>query len=267
MRKRRKSFKWIAMLVLVLALAVVFGGKFLVNGAVRVAVETAGTKALSVGVDVDAANLSIFGESLSLHDLTVANPAGYQNDALLKLRQGDVQVQTKTLLSDEIQIRDMRLDGMDLVVEQKGLSNNLQDVIEAARRGDDEPTGKKLYVETLELTNVTVYVKLLPVAGQLDTVTLKLTPIKMTDLGKDETMDMAALTAKILLAIAVGIAEQGTEELPQEMIGGLTSVLGTAIDLGRIIFGTSQGNNNGLYKGTEGITEGLKGILTPKSDE
>ena len=267
MRKRRKSLKLIVVIIPVLVIAALIGTNLFVDSAVRVAVETAGTKALSVGVDLEAARLSIMDGSLSLSHLTVANPPGYQHDTLLTLQQGDIQVKTKTLLKDEIEIKDIRLDGMNLVVEQKGLSNNLQDIIDVIERDDEEPSGKKLYVDTLELTNVTVNVKLLPVPGRIDTVTLKLAPIKMTDLGKDETLDMATLTTKIVLAIAAGIAQQGTDVLPKEMINGLTSVLDTAIDLGRIIFGTGQGATEGLQKGVEGITEGLKGILTPKNDE
>ncbi len=267
MRKRRKRFKLTLVIVLILPLAVLLGANFFADNAVRLAVETAGTKALSVGVDLDVAKLAIMDGSLSLHDLTVANPPGYQNETLLELRQGNVQVQARTLLSDEIQINDIQLDGMDLVIEQKALSSNLQDVIKATERGDDDPPGKRLYVETLELTNVTVSVKLLPTSGQIDTVTFKLAPITMTGLGKNETLDMTALTTKIMLAIAAGVAEQGTDVLPQEMIRGLTSVLGTAIDLGRIIFGTGQTANEGAQNGAEGITEGLKDILTPKGNE
>ncbi len=271
MRKLLKSLKLIIVIVLVLALAAIIGVHLFANSALRVAVETAGTKALSVGVELDAAKLSLTGGALTLHDLIVANPPGYQNDTLLKLRRGDVQVQTKTLLSDEIQIKDIHLDGMDLIIEQKGLSNNLQDVIKAAQRGDEAPSGKKLYVDNLELTNVTVNVKLLPIPGKIDTVTFKLAPIKMTDLGKNEILDTATLTAKIMLAIAAGIAQQGADVLPKEMINGLTSVLGTAIDLGRIVLGTGQQAGEGLQKGVEGIgqgiTEGLKGILKPKKDE
>ena len=267
MRKLLKSLKLVVVIVLVLALVAIVGVNLFADSAVRVAVETAGTRALSVAVDLDAANLSFLGGALSLHDLTVANPPGYQHDTLLKLRQGDVQVEVKTLLRDDVQIKDIQLDGMDLVIEQKGLGNNLQDVIKAAQRGEAEPSGKKLYIDNLELTNVTVSVKLLPVPGRVDTVTLKLAPIKMTDLGKNEKLDVATLTAKIMLAIAAGIAQQGTDVLPKEMINSLTSVLGNAVDLGRIILGTGQGTSEGIQKGVEGITEGLKDILKPKTDE
>jgi hypothetical protein len=189
---------------------------------------------------------------------------------LLKLNRGDIKVQIRSLLADEVLIRDMQLDGMDLVLEQRGLGNNLQDIIKAAKR-KGEPSGKRLYVDNLELTNVTVNVKLLPVPGKADTMTLKLAPIKMTDLGRNETLDVATLTSKIILAVAGGIAEQGTGVLPKEMISGLTSVLDTALDLGKVILDTGAGTTEGIQKGVEdigkGITEGLKGILEPKRDD
>jgi hypothetical protein len=109
------------------------------------------------------------------------------------------------------------------------------------------------------------------VPGKVDTVTLKLAPIKMTDLGRNETLDIATLTTKIILAIAGGIAEQGTEVLPKEMLNGLTAVLDTAVDLGKVILDTGVGATEGIQKGVEdigkGVTEGIKGILKPKSDE
>ncbi|MHC4520002.1 MAG: AsmA family protein, partial [Planctomycetota bacterium] len=235
MRKLLKSLRLLVIVAVVLIVIVAVAVSLFASSAVRVAVETAGTKALSVGVELDAARLSILRGSLTLRDLTVANPPGYQHDTLLKLDNGDVAVRTQSLLTDEVLIRDIQLDGMDLVVEQKGLSNNLQDIIKAAKRGGDEPSGKKLYVNNLELTNVTVNVKLLPVPGKADTATLKLAPIKMTDLGRNGTLDIATLTSKIILAVAAGIADQGTDVLPKEMIDGLTTVVDTALDLGKVI--------------------------------
>jgi uncharacterized protein involved in outer membrane biogenesis len=271
MRKLLKSLKLLLIVVVVLIVIAAIAASLFANSAVRVAVETAGTKALSVGVELDAAKLSILTSSLSLRDLTVANPPGYQHETLLQLQDGDIEVRTKSLLTDEVLIKDIQLDGMDLVLEQRGLGNNLQDIIKAAKRGAGEPSGKKLYVDNLELKNVTVNVKLLPVPGKIDTVTLKLAPIKMTDLGRNETLDIATLTSKIILAVAAGIAEQGTGVLPKEMISGLTTVLDTALGLGKVILDTGVGATEGLQKGVEdigkGVTEGIKGILKPKSDE
>jgi len=271
----RKWFKWLKLIIIVIVVVVIVAivaVNLLADSAVRVAVETAGTKALSVGVDVRKARLSILGGSLRLGGVAVNNPPGYQHDRLLTLTQGDVAVDTRSLLSDEVRIKDVRLDGMDVVMEQKGLGNNLQDILKAAQRqAEDKPSGKKLYIENLELTNVTVNVKLLPVPGRADTVTLTLAPIRMTDLGRNERLDVASLTAKIILAVAAGIARQGTDVLPKEMLNGLSTVLNSAIDIGRVILGTGQDVGGGVQKSVEdigrGVTEGLKGLLGPEKQQ
>ena len=86
----------------------------------------------------------------------------------------------------------------------------------------------------------------------------------MTDLGGDNKLDVAALSGKILVALAGGIAEQGAGVLPDEIIGPLSDQLkrlgglsGALLDEGARILkeGTDLGKD---------ITEGLKGLLKPK---
>jgi hypothetical protein len=269
----RNPVKSLMTLVLLLVAVVVLGAiavDLFADGAVRVAVETAGTRALDVPVDIEKAKLSIMRGTLSLRGLTVSNPAGYQQKTLLDLDRGDIHVDTKSLLSDTTAIKDIRLDGMKVAIEQKGLDNNLRDVIRSLRR-DRTSSGRKLQIDSLEITNITVDVKLLPVPGQADTLSLKLAPIQMTDLGRSEPLDIATLTTKVLLAITEAIAEQGGDVLPKDMIADLTGVLGKAVDIGRVIFGTGQDAGSSLEKNAErlgkGITEGLKGLVKPKSQE
>jgi hypothetical protein len=200
----------------------------------------------------------------------VANPPGYQGKTLLDLTRGDLRVDTKSLLSDTITIEDIKLDGMTVAIEQKGLDNNLHEVIKSLRK-DRTTSGKKLLVDNLEITNIAVDVKLLPIPGQADTLAFKVAPIKMTDLGRSEPLDVATLTTTILLAVAAGIAEQGGDVLPQDMITGLTGALDKALDIGRVIFGNGQKTGSALEKGAEelgrGIAEGLKGLLGPKDEQ
>ena len=67
---------------------------------------------------------------------------------------------------------------------------------------------------------------MLPIPGQADTVTLRIKPIRLENLGTDEKIDFAGLTAKILKAISKGIAEQGADVLPTDMIGSIGDELG-----------------------------------------
>ena len=277
MKKALKNLRIILLVILILVVAVVVVIGLFANRAVKIGIETAATKTLNVGVTIDDVDLSIMRGKLALQNLLIDNPPGYEHDKLLELKDAKIAVDIKSLLSDVVHIREIKLDGADVVLEQRGISgNNLQDIIKAIPSGpkaEGEPraTGKKLHIDNLELSNVTVKVKLLPVPGKADTVTLKLSPIRMTNLGSDDKLDTAALSGKILLAIATGVAEQGVGVLPKEMVDTMKSTLGKTVDVSKRVIEGGEDIGKDLIKGTEdvgrGITEGLKGLLKPKKEE
>jgi hypothetical protein len=279
----------IAVLVIVALVAI----NLFADNALKTAIQSAGTKALTVDVRLSDVELSILGGRLGLQNLTIDNPPGYQHEKLLELGEADITVQTRSLLRDVVNIKDIRLDSADIVLEQKGISgNNLQEIIRGLppkQEQESHPSRKKLHIDNLEITNARVKVKLLPVPGKVDTLTFKLAPIRMTDLGSENDLDTITLSRKILLAIAGVIAEQGAGVLPTEMLGSLTSQLkrfgtvpqalltegrkileaGTGIGEGAAETGASAGE--GVIKGAEkvgkGITEGLKGVLKSKQEQ
>jgi len=261
--------------ILILVVVAVLAVNLFADRAVRLGIETAATKTLNVAVTVSNVDLSIMNGKLAMQNLLINNPPGYQHDKLLELKSAKIEIDVKSLLSDVVNIREIKLDGMDVVLEQRGISgNNLQDVIKAISggtkdKGEPETSGKKLHIDNLEISDVTVQVKLLPIPGKA--VTLKLTPIRMTNLGGDNNLDTAALSGRILLAIANGVAEQGVGVLPKEIVDSITSALGKTIDLSKGIIEGREGIGQEIIKSTEdigkGITEGLKGLLKPKKEE
>jgi hypothetical protein len=270
MAKIAKSISFVLSAVVVAVMAAVIAVSLFADGAVRVAIENAGTKTLHVPVTLEKAKLSLLGGFLDLRGLTIGNPPGYQHKTLMELQQGNLQVDKGTLFSHEVTIKDVNLDGVILVVEQKGLGNNLQDVLDSLPK-DGKSSGKRLYIDNLEITDITVDIKLLPVPGQVDTIPLKLSPIKMTDLGRDERLDTGVLTAKILLAIAGGIAQQGRGVLPEDMLGGLEGIMDKAFGVGKAILSTGQEGESGLQKAAgqigENLSEGFKRLTEPKDDK
>jgi len=274
MKKTLKALRVILLAILILVAVAVVAVNLFADYAVRVGIETAATKTLNVGVSVSNVDLSILGGKLALQNLLINNPPGYQHDKLLELKNAEIEVDVKSLLSDVVNIKEIKLDGVNVVLEQRGISgNNLQDVIAAIHSGskDDETSGKKLHIDNLEMSNVTVQMKLLPIPGKVDTVTLNLSPIRMTNLGGDNKLDTAALSGKILLAIAHGVAKQGVGVLPKEIVDPITSALGKTIDLSKGIIEGREGIGEEIIKSTEdigkGITEGLKSLLKPKKEE
>jgi len=272
MRKSLRVLRIVLLVVLVVVLVVVTAVSLFADRALKIGIETAGTKALNVGVSLDDVDLSILGGKIGLENLLINNPPGYKNDTLLELQEARIGVDVKSLLGDEVKIRDIRLNRMNLVLEQRGVSsNNLQDIIKSIPskdKQDDEPSGKKLHIDNLEITDVTVKIKLLSfVPGKADIPPLKLRPIKMTDLGSDNKLDAAVLSGKILVAIAGGIAEQGTGVLPEEIIGPLTGELKR---LGAVSETLLKEGRKVLDEGTDlgkEITKGLEGLLKPKKKQ
>jgi len=274
MKNARKILRIVLLVIIVLVVSIVVLIHLFGNSALKAGIETAASKTLSVGVKIDDMDFSILGGKVSFQGLVIDNPPGYQHDKLLEVGNARIAVSIGSLLKDTVNIKEIMFDGVNVTLEQKGVtSNNLQDIIKALPKGEGKPEektektekpAKKLHIDNLEITNVTVKAKLLPVPGKADTVTLKLNPIRMTDLGSDEKVDVAKLSSKILLAIATGVAEQGAGQLPQGMTDGMKTALSTATELSKTA--AEKGKKlleEGQDTGKE-IMEGFKGLLKPK---
>lgn len=273
MIKSLKILRIFLLAILVLVVAAVVLVNLFADRAVKLGIETAATKALNVGVSIDKAKLSILGGKLALQKLSINNPPGYKHEKLLELENATIEVDTKSLLSDVVKIRAIKLDGATVVLEQRGISgNNLQDVAKAIpSEPKAEAPGKKLHIDKLEMTNITAKVKLLPVPGKADTLTIPLAPITMTNLGSDNKLDTAALSGKIFAAIFKGIADKGVGVLPDEMVDAMKTTWSTSLDIGKdAIKGGADIGKKALKEGADigkKIGEGIKGLLGPKKQE
>jgi hypothetical protein len=264
-----RAGKWaiyvlIAIVVLLLIAVAVF---FLVgDNLIKIAVEKGGNYALKVPVDVNKVHLSVLKASIEIDGLRIGNPPGYAFPELLNMGQARAAVKISSLTSDVVDIDYVTLDKVSMVVEQKGFGTNLQEIMkklpqtpEQAQKTQQAP-GKKLRIKTLEISNVNVTLKLLPIPGKSSAMTIKLAPIKMENLGTDSPMSMATLTSKILLAIAEGVSKQAYDLLPK----GLTDSLQTGVGKsGQLL----QQGSKGVLDVGKGIGKGISGIFVRKTED
>ena len=261
--------KWFLRILIVIVVLIVLAiVVFLVAGdqLIKAGVEKGASSALKVPVELGSIHLSVLGGKVELQNLAVHNPTGYEIPTLLKLGDGKVKVTIGSLMSDKVNIDYITLDNVEVSIEQKGLSTNLNDILKALPKSGEQPSaqqtpGKKLVIKTLDINNVNVTVKLLPIPGKMDKVTLKLAPIRMTDLGTDNKMDMATLSSKILVAIAEGIAKQGTGLLPSDITGPLKSGLGGVEHLLQGAGTQAGGMGKGLLESGKKAGKGVFGIF------
>lgn len=282
MKKLSKPIKIVLSVILIVVVVVVVLVNIFADSALRLGIETAAAKALNVGVKVGSVNLSILGGKVKIADLAIDNPPGYQHEKMLEMGSGEIQVYIGSLLSDTIKVRQFNLDGIELVIEQKNITNNnIYDVINSISAQEKkekepaaakaEPSGKNIQIEKLRISNVVVKAKLLPVPGKADTVTLRLSPIEMDNLGTDSKMNTVELSRKIMVALADGVARQGAGLLPDSLTDTMKSALAQTQALGKaaaeegkkIIDAGKDVVDTGKDLG-KGITEGFKDLLKPK---
>jgi len=264
--------RWIVFGLVVIVVVVLLAVNMFADRAVKAGIEASATKKLNVPVAVGDVNLSFLAGRIDLAGLSIDNPPGYRHEKMLELDRASVKADIKSLLSDTVRVNEIKLDGVDLVIEQKDLkSNNLQEVLKtvSAESGTQPPAGesagRRLNIDFLEITNITVRVKPLPIPGTADTVTVKIDPITMTDLGSDSKLDTAALSVKVLYAIAAGVTKQAGGRLPGQVLGPLTTELskvgllqGEVLKKGTELLEKAEEMGEEVTGGIKKIFDGLK---------
>ncbi len=274
MKTSRKILLIILCIIVGLVVCITLVVQLFGNNLLKSGIETAASKTLNVAVNIGDMDFSIFGGKVGFQNLVIDNPPGYKHEKLLEVGDARIAVNIGSLLEDTVNIKEIMFDGVNVVLEQKGVtSNNLQDIINSIPQGEEEPQDetkkatKKLRIDKLELTNIVVNAKLLPIPGKKDTITLKLNPIKMTNLGSDNKLDTAKLTGKILMAIVTGVAEQGAGVLPDDLTNAMKTSLGKTAELGKAAAKEGQKLlEEGADTGKD-IIEGVTGIFKSKKKD
>jgi len=285
MKSVKKMLGKIASVVVIIIIVLI--GLFIVFGerAIKVAIETAGTKALNVAVKVDDVDLSLIKGQMKISGLEVANPAGFKMPNILAANEIYAKLDTGSLLSDTIIVEEIRLDGIKLSFEQKGFDSNVAILLkgtpsvskkegksEDPKSSEDDASGKKLVIDNLVLTNTIVEVKLLPVPGAKKDISIKLPKIQMKDIGKNEEFDLAKLNELIFLAISEELTKAGGGIIPSDALKGLEE-----LDPGALLTGSFEGLFGEEGLGAEAIEQlgdtgkdiidGIGGLFDQKKDK
>lgn len=193
--KATKIFGGIAVLIIIVVVAAVAYVFFNLNYLVKDAVETYGPQVTNTSVNLQSVDIKPLDGSGVLNSLVIGNPSGFDGDHLLKANNVKLQIDPRTVSNDVIVIKDITIDGVDLLAVQQGLTTNLQEMLKnlqgASSKDEsssaDESKEVRLMVENLRFQNNTIslntesygsYTVNLPeiVQSNLGTVSKGLTP-------------------------------------------------------------------------------------------
>ncbi len=251
-------------LLVVVILAVILGvAVWRIDGIVKTAVERVGPRVTGTEITLEEVNLRPFRGTGRIAGLSVANPEGFKNPFILTLGELTLDIDTRSLLTDTIRIREVVVTAPEVVYEARvrGGSNVkvIQDRI-AGPPGEDPPPvtgpdapGKRVVIDRLFITGGTAKVAATAVGGMGGT--LHLADVELTGIGEQTPLgvaDVVRIVVETVLRSAGGVLQQvpGVEEL-RDLTG---TVGGAAVNVvGR--------GADAVTDAARGVTDAARGLL------
>ncbi|MBL6929602.1 MAG: hypothetical protein ISR44_10560 [Rhodospirillales bacterium] len=267
-----------------LVVIIVVGVVFLwsnIGGIIKSAVEEFGTKILKAEVTLNEVDISTTSGSGALKGLNIGNPSGFETDKAFSLGLVSIKLDTGTITSDTIVIKEIVVQAPDITYEigtggsnLDKLKENADAYVKVATGGGgsssaDSADGKKLIIEHLYIRDAKMNVSATFLGGKKFGATLP--EIHLTDIGKEDNgagpgeiadQVISAITDSATGAVS-GIdfgdmAGKVTEQLG-DILGGAGGMAGGAADA------VKEQASDLMKKATEGT--GGAGDLMKKATE
>ena len=185
--------------------------------------------ATGADVTLDGVDVSLLGGSAGLSGLTVGNPKGFKSDHAFKVGNVAVNIDLASLTSDVIRIKEVRIDGADLIYELGTRGNNISKIqknIEAYTQqlgleaADDSEAAAKFVVDHIYITGTKVKLASDLLGGK--GVGLTLPDIHLKDIGKEKDGASAGeVGSKVFGAVNSGLSKIISKDM---LKGGMDSV-------------------------------------------
>jgi uncharacterized protein involved in outer membrane biogenesis len=263
----KKVLGAIAAFVFVAVIAIGLYLYFSFSSLVKTAVETYAPRITQTRVSLGGVSVSLFSGSASLDDLVVGNPTGFKSDRALALHRVAISLDTGSVMSPVVHIKDIQILAPQIVFEPGQGSNNLSAIQKnlarmASGQAPAQPASganagpqpqKKLIIDhfiisdakaTLALPQLSQVAQL---AGQSSDVAVTLPTIEMRDLGTKEGGLPPAKIAELVMAKLEAQAEQSAADYSQKLMNDMSKGAGSLLN---------QGSD-----GAKGVGDQLKGLL------
>ena len=238
--------KGLIVVAVVVVLAVVVGW-LTMNYIVRKGVEVGAGAALGTKTTLNSASVHPFAGSVTIGELDIANPEGFQTKDFLTLEKCSVDVAMGSLLSSTVVVEDLLIDKPVITIERKGVGTNLNVILDNLGKNSksEEASGKGKGYRIKHILIKGAVAKIL-VAGK-EPVSISLPDIEMKDLGTGQSngIKIGMVTFQILAKIAQETVANAAGKVPGEM---LNTMNGAVTNAKGAVEGITKGVGNALKK-------------------
>jgi uncharacterized protein involved in outer membrane biogenesis len=257
--------------VLVVAIIVAIG--LSLDGGIKKGVETFGPQVAKVPVKLAGVNLSLLSGSGGVKGLVIGNPAGYKTPEAMSVSVASVAVDPKSLLSDKIVVKSIRIEAPQVTFEFGPGGNNLQRIQEnleafagGGNTGTNEPAeskptaeskpAKKLQVDEVVISGGKVTLGAAMLGGKV--IEAPLPEIRLNNLGQGpEGITGTELGKVILSQINKGAIKTYTDNLAKAGEEALKNLTSNATNV------VNKATSDVLNKAAKGLND----LLKPKAKE
>ncbi|MEQ8578817.1 MAG: hypothetical protein RIC57_08410 [Balneola sp.] len=134
-------------IILAIILGTVLAIGMTIDGIVESGIEDSGSDLLKTEVEVDDIDISVFGSSADMDGFIVYNPEGFTDGAAISLNEIEIDLDVKSLLTDQILINKIRVKNPEIFFEQKGPRVNLRELSNNIDVGSEEDSEKTIIIK------------------------------------------------------------------------------------------------------------------------
>lgn len=218
-------------LVLAVVVALVFVDQLTASG-----IRKASTYATGTEVTLESADLGITSGTLTLDQLVIANPEGFDTDHFLSLGRGDMDVELGTVTSDVIQVPAVTLRDVSIVLERKDGKANYQVILDHLESvsGETDPdqqpseAGSGVNIRELRIENITATIRGYPFPSE----PVKVPSIVLKNVPDNADAASVAKVVGVVIASTLQAVATSVPGLPEDLAGALNEGLAQVGDLG-----------------------------------
>lgn len=245
------------------------------DGLIKAGVETYGTEITQASVTLESVEIDITSGQGALAGLVVGNPKGFQTPSAFKLGRISITIDTSTVTSDPVVIKEIVITKPEITYELGPGGNNIDTIqknvnaymakfgggksAEPEAKGDSE--GPKLIIRHLYIRGGTVNVSAAILKGKK--MSAPLPDIHLTDIGgKKKGATPGEVAEKILTSISKGasgavsgIGIGKTLESLESSLSGITKGIGDSLG------GATKDIGGSIESGAKDVGKKLKGLF------
>jgi hypothetical protein len=223
-------------------------------------VEKGGTLVLGVPTELDGASVSILAGSFGLDGLTLASPEGFEAPEMFRLGHGHAKADLASLMSDEIVIREVVIDGPEITFELSEGKTNwgvLMERLKSEPTEEEKEAGKRIRIDRIVFSNGKVKLAGIPLAG---TVGVPLPDLEIRNLGAADGTGVTVRTAltDIVASLNTSVVSVVKGALPAEQLAELGDELESVLTGAGELAGEAEAAAEDVVKDA---AEKAKGIL------